>query len=907
MPLVNWLCKFARYLRHRANRSCLCFGTVLLPEQLEPRKMLTGDTSTPDGMTSSDTESESITLAHAIGSESETFSSADLYADWLVEQSVQQWQHVLGKPAFQNPWIGLQEVNDVVITHGRGEIGHPNTTVDDNSSSTRTQIQGVDEADFVEVENDTLYTLAHDKLSIVRGFSEASPELLDQVTVETLGQTVGMYLYGDTLTIVSQRQANTTSTQLSAARWGSLPPLFGRPQTGIVVLDVSDAADVSIVQRLTIDGLLASSRMVNGQLRLVLDHHMDLPPPNIIASASSHDGMVGPKSPYGIQSHRAISALGFREHWSSTRGPQKPAGMHETAEAYSLRVRQRLVELMTPQVYQVDASGNPLNVAVLASPTVIDVPQAGAYQQLTTVTSIDVTRSESQPAVTVGFFTKGSTQLFATADNMYVFDEYAGFSWGDVSILPWSQQVTDVTKVTFSLNESGAPVVSLAAQGSFRGNVLNQFAADEQEDFLRIVVETWGEGSGVVVLEHQGDSLVEVGALRGLASNENLYSVRFVDSRAYFVTFRQTDPLFVVDLHSPTNPVLLGELHVPGFSDHIQPIDENYLLTIGSDADEETGRMQGLQVSIFDVSDPVNPLLLHRHALTRDSGSSTEITGNRRLRGDGDHLALGFFPEQGVMTVPVQARGHANWDRNTSLPIVFPEPRFEDSIRPVSNAVRGSGWKVPRQYLEVLSFDTESGISSLGVVDHASRINRAVHIEGYLVGVSAGEVSVHSFSDPNTTLASVVLDEITIGGPMKASPDRQRPDFLAIGQLVDQSVAGLPLHASWLIKETEVIGNRQVLYAEHASGVVHRMVSTKPVEEADWSAFGFDSIHNLESRVLSRLSTGNQEPSGPSSKQVQALVSDAILNQLNLVRESSGRIRRQLFAPDGGLPNDGSQ
>ena len=73
MPLVNWLCKFARYLRHRANRSCLCFGAVLLPEQLEPRKMLTGDTSTPDAMTSSDTESESITRAHAIGSESETF------------------------------------------------------------------------------------------------------------------------------------------------------------------------------------------------------------------------------------------------------------------------------------------------------------------------------------------------------------------------------------------------------------------------------------------------------------------------------------------------------------------------------------------------------------------------------------------------------------------------------------------------------------------------------------------------------------------------------------------------------------------------------------------------------------------------------------------------------------------
>ena len=176
----------------------------------------------------------------------------------------------------------------------------------------------------------------------------------------------------------------------------------------------------------------------------------------------------------------------------------------------------------------------------------------------------------------------------------------------------------------------------------------------------------------------------------------------------------------------------------------------------------------------------------------------------------------------------------------------------------------------------------------------------------FIGGVSAGEVSVHSFSDPNTTLASVVLDEITIDHPVKAPPDHQRLDFLAIGQLVDQSVAGLPLHTSWRVKETEVISDRQVLYAEHASGAIHRMVSTKPVEEADWSAFGFDSVHNLESRPLNRLSAGNQDFLGPSSEQVQVLVNDAVLNRLNLVRESSGRIRRQLFATLVNLPDDGS-
>ena len=109
-----------------------------------------------------------------------------------------------------------------------------------------------------------------------------------------------------------------------------------------------------------------------------------------------------------------------------------------------------------------------------------------------------------------------------------------------------------------------------------------------------------------MVLEQQGESLVEVGSLGGLAPQEDLYSVRFVGSRAYFVTFQRTDPLFVVDISSPTDPTLLGELHVPGFSDHIQPLDEHHLLTIGRDADEST--VKGMQVSIFDVTDPTSPL-----------------------------------------------------------------------------------------------------------------------------------------------------------------------------------------------------------------------------------------------------------------------------------------------------------
>ena len=81
-----------------------------------------------------------------------------------------------------------------------------------------------------------------------------------------------------------------------------------------------------------------------------------------------------------------------------------------------------------------------------------------------------------------------------------------------------------------------------------------------------------------------------------------------------------------------------------------------------------TGRMGGLQVSIFDVSDSTNPLLVHRYSLTDDRSSSTKITGDRWRRGDGDHLALGFFPEQGVVTVPVQTHHRRGQNGRVDFP-----------------------------------------------------------------------------------------------------------------------------------------------------------------------------------------------------------------------------------------------
>ncbi len=537
-------------------------------------------------------------------------------------------------------------------------------------------------------------------------------------------------------------------------------------------------------------------------------------------------------------------------------------------------------------------------------------------RQLTTVTTVDVTAARPQP-ITTGLFTQGEVEVFATADEVYVFDSH----WKESEPSPalfdvmwWqpSTPVTTVTKVGFGISQLDSPAIDLVSQGTFTGRVLNQFAADEQAGFLRVVVETSGRGSGVVVLEQQGESLVAVGSLSGLAPNENLYSVRFVGDRAYFVTFRRVDPLFVVDLSTPTVPALLGELKVPGYSDHIQPLDENHLLTIGRDADDATGRFKGMQVSIFDVSNPASPSLLHRHTLAGGRSTSTVITGDRWRRGDGDHLALGFFPDEGVITIPVRTDGQFGWEPPIQIGLPFPEitlptPTIPALEEPVIGAIEvGSGteelsltlvpepfrpkWKPPLQHLEVLSFDINGGISSLGAIDHDTSVDRAVKISGQLVGVSSSEVTVHDFTDPGTTLGSVRLDEVTIQSidELPASSSQPLPDIAA---LLDRAVAGLPVRGTWLAKAAETIGEETVVFAEHASGAVHRLTSHGPFAEEGWAAFGFEGVGNAENKPLARSARGTSFAS--AIPEIHSILSQAVLERLNMERDESGHLRRK--------------
>jgi len=147
------------------------------------------------------------------------------------------------------------------------------------------------------------------------------------------------------------------------------------------------------------------------------------------------------------------------------------------------------------------------------------------------------------------------------------------------------------------------------------------------------------------VLRLKGEALEQIGRLDGLGPNEEIQSVRFVGTRAYVVTFRQTDPLYLIDVADPTKPTLLGELKEPGFSSYLHPVGENRMLGVGSSGTDQ-GQITGAKVTLYDTSDPTKP-----RAVT-----TVPILGGYSTAG-GDSHAFNWDPGRKLAFVPLSMSG----------------------------------------------------------------------------------------------------------------------------------------------------------------------------------------------------------------------------------------------------------
>lgn len=240
------------------------------------------------------------------------------------------------------------------------------------------------------------------------------------------------------------------------------------------------------------------------------------------------------------------------------------------------------------------------------------------------VSAIDMSNVKSNAWKTESFL-GNSGQLYMSENAIYIASMNHYRFWPALE----STSLEDTVTSTMPVNQNSETTiykisidktaVKMTAQGKVAGSVLNQFSMDEHDGHVRIATtegSAWGTTANsknhLFILD---GNLKQVGAVNDLAKGERIYSARFMGDKAYLVTFKETDPLFVIDTKNPKAPKVLGELKIPGFSNYLHPIGENHLLGIGYDTEvkmEEGSKepivyTKGMKLSLFDVTDFNNP------------------------------------------------------------------------------------------------------------------------------------------------------------------------------------------------------------------------------------------------------------------------------------------------------------
>jgi uncharacterized secreted protein with C-terminal beta-propeller domain len=462
-------------------------------------------------------------------------------------------------------------------------------------STTNAHERGADEPDLVKTDGRRIVTIARGDLVLIDPATRKVTDTLDLPGRGVRG-AARLLLSGDRVLVLDEESPVVPLPRRPAPGAGSPPvPRPPGPTTRLTLVDVSAAP--RIVGTMTSHADYLDARQSGGTVRVVLKSVPDI-------------------------------------HFPGGNG------VREATEANRRAVVTAPLDAWLP-VFRVESGGRSSDHRVPCDR--VSRPASYAGSTMLSVLTFDLAEGLGDPQA-IGVTADGGT-VYGNGRSLYV-----TATPPDAAL--WrprgkrSEARTDVYR--FDVGGAGRP--RYAASGSVKGFLLNQYSMSEHGGKLRLATTTGrfaadgrSSQSSVHVLDQAGSRLRQTGRIDGLGKGERIYSVRFIGTTGYVVTFRQVDPLYVLDLKDPRRPRLTGELKIPGYSAYLHPTKDGNLLGVGQDADR-TGRTQGLQVSLFDVS-----------------GAQPRRVGNHTLPGTTSQAefephAFLYWPDSGLTVIPVNAR-----------------------------------------------------------------------------------------------------------------------------------------------------------------------------------------------------------------------------------------------------------
>ena len=265
----------------------------------------------------------------------------------------------------------------------------------------------------------------------------------------------------------------------------------------------------------------------------------------------------------------------------------------------------------------------------------------------------------------------GAADFYMSSDNLFICNN----NWND------GKSSTEILRFACEDGE-----ITADAMCELPGFLNDTFSLDEYQGYLRVLLteDSNGESNSLYILD--ADMQV-TGAIRDLADGETIRSARFMGTIAYFVTFRQTDPLFCADLSDPDNPQILSELKLTGFSSYLHPYGDHLLLGVGYEAEEETGSQTGVKLSMFDISEPSQVEELDKYVIKGASYLPSDYDykailadGEKNLIGfvcDGEYLVFSYDEEKGFQNLLTYTMSDWEyWDGDASCRGVYAGDEF---------------------------------------------------------------------------------------------------------------------------------------------------------------------------------------------------------------------------------------
>ncbi|MDF2673229.1 MAG: secreted protein [Clostridiales bacterium] len=517
--------------------------------------------------------------------------------------------------------VTAKENNVAMDGAAQKSLSASNNTAADYST-TNVQVQGVDEADVVKTDGEYIYYVSEGKIVIMKAYPVKDMKVESIINYsDNKFSPFEMYMDSKHLVVVgsyydevpityndSIKESNNSPVADKGTASYVHPPTYSRSMVKAIVYDIENKKYPKQLREIEIEGGYVSSRKIDSRIYFVTNKYIDY-------YLLRNEDIMG-KEVFSTPVYRdsRLSKDYVNVDYS------KISYFHGVIEP----------NYMIIAGLNIDNLSENLNVQTYL----------GAGQ------NVYVSENNLYAAAV----------NYKTEDKVETETQVNGNEKASIWIRP-SNYITNTVIYRFSLKDG----IKCTGKGEVPGTTLNQFSMDESNGYFRVATtkgETWrsDENTSKNNLYVLDDNMGISGKIEDIAPGEMIYSVRFMGDRAYMVTFRTVDPLFVIDLKDPKNPKILGKLKIPGYSNYLHPYDENHIIGFGKDAVEVANKDEkgnvvgtsayylGMKIAIFDVTDVNNPIEEFKTTIG-GRGTDSELLNN--------HRALLFSKEKNLLAFPV--------------------------------------------------------------------------------------------------------------------------------------------------------------------------------------------------------------------------------------------------------------